>query len=83
MSVANGITIFVNAFLPKLHSQEPKDPPDWIILDIRAFLSFISIDILLAKGFLISVVCLLVRNNSCGNTSSSNFFLFTLNIVPG
>ena len=37
---------------------------------------------LLAKAFLILVVCLVVRNNSCGNSSPSKFFLFILNIVP-
>ena len=37
---------------------------------------------LLAKAFLILVVCLVVRNNSCDNSSSSKFPLFTLNIVP-
>ena len=31
---------------------------------------------LLAKASLIFVVCLVVRNNSCGNSSSSKFFLF-------
>ena len=44
-------------------------------------LSFISVDILLAKAFLIFVICLVVRNNSCGNSSSSKVFLFNLNIV--
>ena len=41
-----------------------------------------SVGILLAKAFIILVVCFVVRNNSCGNSSSSNFFLFNLNIVP-
>ena len=41
-----------------------------------------SVDILLAKAFLILVVCLVVRNNSCGNSSSSKLFLFNLNIGP-
>ena len=45
-------------------------------------LSFISVDILLVMVFLILVVCLVVRNNSCGNYSTSKFSLFTLNIVP-
>ena len=37
---------------------------------------------LLAKPFLILVVCLVVRNNSCGNSSPSKFFLFHVNVVP-
>ena len=41
-----------------------------------------SVNILLAKAFLILVVCLVVKNNSCGNSSPSKFFLFNLNIVP-
>ena len=81
LSLAKGIATFVGAFFPKLANHEPKDPPDWIILDIWAWLSFISTDILLAKVFLILVVCLVVKNNLYGNSSSSKFFLFDLNIV--
>ena len=69
------------SFLNYLTMKE-KDPPDWVILDIWAILSFIPVDIFLAKAFLILVVCLVVRNNSCGNSASSKFFLFNLNIVP-
>ena len=36
----------------------------------------------LAIAILILVVCLIVRNYSCGNSSSSKFFLVILNIVP-
>ena len=59
-----------------------KNPPDWIILDIWVLLSFISVNISLAKGFFILGVCLVVINNSCGNSSSWKFFSFILNIVP-
>ena len=31
---------------------------------------------------LLLVICLIVRNNSCGNSSSSKFFSFILNIIP-
>ena len=54
---------FVSVFLPKFPNQEPKDPPDWVILDIWALIRFVYADILLAKAFPILVVCLVVRNN--------------------
>ena len=81
LALAKGIAIFVNAFFPKLPNQESKDPLDWIILYIWVWLGFISIDMLLGKAF-IFVVCLVVRNNSCGNSSSSKFFLVNLNVAP-
>ena len=40
------------------------------------------VDILLAKAFVILVVSLVVRNNSCDNSSPSKFSLSNLNIVP-
>ena len=43
LSLAKGTAISVSAFLPKLPNQEPEDPPDGIILDISALLSFISV----------------------------------------
>ena len=69
------IAIFVSAFFPKLPYQESEDPTDWIILDVWVLLSFISVDILLAKAFFILAVCLVVRNNSCGSSSSWKFLL--------
>ena len=45
LSLAKGIAIFASAFLLKLANQGTKDPPDWIILDIWAILSFISVDL--------------------------------------
>ena len=54
--LAKGIAIFVSSFFPKLPNQESKDPPDWILFYIWVLLSFISVDILLAKPFLILVV---------------------------
>ena len=37
---------------------------------------------LLAKAFVILVVCPVVRSNSCGSSSCSKFFLFNLYTVP-
>ena len=45
LSLAKGIAIFVSDFIPKLPNQEPREPSDWIILDIWALLSFMSVDI--------------------------------------
>ena len=81
-SLAKGTARSNNILLLSLPNALPRNPPDWIILDIWVLLSLISIGILLAKVFLILVVCLFVRNNSFGNYSSSNFFLFNLNIFP-
>ena len=44
-------------------------------------LTFESVDLLLEKAYLILAVCLIVKNNSCCNYSSSTFFLFFLNIA--
>ena len=53
LSLAKEIAIFSSAFFPKLANQEPKDTLDWVILDIWALLSFIFVEIMLAKAFLI------------------------------
>ena len=74
--------MFVSTFFPKLPNQEPKDPPDSIIFYIWVLLILIYVDLLLAKVFLIFVVSLVVKNKSCGNSSSSIFFLFNFNIAP-
>ena len=73
LSLAKEIATFICTFFPKLPKQEPKDPPYWVVLDIWALLGFISIDILLAKTFFILVVCLVVRNDSCDTSPSSQF----------
>ena len=81
-SLAKGLARSVSAFfLNYLTKNQKIHLIEWIILLIWVLLSFISFGILLAKGFLILVVCL-VRNSSCGNCSSSKVFLFILNIVP-
>ena len=38
--------------LANLLNKDPKNPPDWIILEIYALESFISADLLLSKAFL-------------------------------
>ena len=73
--------IFINSFFPKLSNQEPKDLSNWIILDIWVILSLISVDLILANAFIILVVCLVVRNNSFGNSSSSNFFNLNIPVL--
>ena len=54
LSLVKGIAMLVSACY---------DPPDWIIVDSLALLDFTSVDMLLAKAFLILFVCLVVRNN--------------------
>ena len=81
LSLAKVIAIFASAVFPKLPNQGPKDPLDWIILDIWVWRSFISVDKLLGKTFPILVVYLVVRKNSFGNSSTWKFFLSNINIV--
>ena len=45
MSLGKGIAIFVSAFFPKLPNQELKELSAWIVLDIWALLSLISVDL--------------------------------------
>ena len=63
-SLEKGISRSVTTFLLNLFNQKPRNPADCIVLHISAILSFISVDILLAKAFLILVVCFVVRNNT-------------------
>ena len=42
----------------------------------------LSVINVLTKTFLIFVVRFFIRNNSCGNSSSSKFFLFSLHFAP-
>ena len=48
---AYGTATFING-PSNLLSNEPKNPPDWIILDIRALDTFTSVDILFSNAFL-------------------------------
>ena len=82
---ANGlITFFLNGnpVFNKGLSSLPKKPPDLIILLICALESFISVDVLLLKAFLIFVFCLVVSNNSCGQSLPLNIFKLILKVVP-
>ena len=74
---AEGIATFING-LANLLNNDPKNPPDLIILEIWAVESFKSADISLLKAFLSSVFCLVVSTNSCGKSFPSN----TLNLFP-
>ena len=68
---------FING-LANLSYKEPRNLPDYIILDNCALLNIIPVDILLTKTFPVFVFCLVVRSNSWG---SSSFFVI-LNVVP-
>ena len=60
---AEGPATFING-PPNLLNNDPKNPPDLIILETCALESFKSVDILLFKAFLHFVFCLVVNNNS-------------------
>ena len=65
-----------------LLNNDPKNPPDWIILEIWALESFMSIDILLLNAFLSFAFCLVVNNNSWGRSFSLNILKLILRVVP-
>ena len=73
--------LFING-LAILLNNDPKNPPDWIILEIWALESFKSVDILLLKAFFSFVFCLVVNNNSCGKLFPLNIFKYILKVVP-
>ena len=80
----------LNCFLPKeqllslmnLLDNDPKNPSDWVILQIWALESFKSNDILLLSAFLSFVFCLVVSNNSCGRSFPSSILELILRVVP-
>ena len=57
----NGNPVFNNG-----SSNLPKNPPDCIIFDNRAFENLMSTDELLANALGMLETCLCVNNNSCG-----------------
>ena len=76
-----GIAIFINGPANLLYN-DPKNPPDWIILEIWALESFKSVAILLQKAFLSFGFCLVIINNSCGKSFPSSIFKLIFRIVP-
>ena len=70
---AKGIATFINGPASLLNN-DPKNPPDWIILEIWALESFKSVDILLLNAFLSFAFCLVVNNNSCGRSFPLSIF---------
>ena len=68
-----GTATFING-PDNLLNNDPKNPPDWIILEIWALKSFKSVHKLLLKAFLSFVFCIAVNNNSCGKSFSTNIF---------
>ena len=62
---AKGIATFING-PGNLLNNDPKNPPNWIILKIWALESFKLVDILFLNAFFSFVFCLVVNNNSWG-----------------
>ena len=62
-----GIASFINGTANLLNNDDPKNPPDWIILKFWALENFKSVDILLLNAFLSFVFYLVVSNSLCGN----------------
>ena len=64
-----------------LVNNDPKNPPDWVILEIWVSESSKSVDILLLNAFLSFVFCLVVNNNSWGRSFLSSIFRLILKVV--
>ena len=73
MFLAKGTATFINE-PAKLLNNDPKDPPDSIILEICVLESFKSVDLLLLNAFLSFVFCHVVSNNSCGRSFPLSIF---------
>ena len=78
---AKGTATFIDG-PANLLSNKPKNPPDWIILDIYVLDRFISVDILFSNTFLNFVFCLVVNNNSCVKWFPLNILIFVLKLSP-
>ena len=77
---AKGTATFISGPV-NLFNSDPKNPPDWIILEIWAFESLKSVGILLLNAFLSFAFCLFVKNNSWGWAFPSSIFKFTLKVA--
>ena len=75
-----GIATFINGPANVLNN-DPKNHPDYIILEIWALESFKSVDILLLNAFLSFTFCLVVINNLCGKSFPLNIFKFILRVA--
>ena len=80
-SFAKEIATFINE-PANLLNNDPKNSPDWIILEIWALESFKSVEILLLKVFLSFVFYLVVNNHWCGRSFSLSIFKLILRAVP-
>ena len=64
---ASGTATFING-PANLLNNDPKNPPDWIMLDIWTLESCISVDMLFSNAFLNFLFRLTVSNNSWGES---------------
>ena len=65
-----------------LLNNDPKNPPDWVILKIWDLESCKSVDILLLNAFLNFDFCLVVNNNSCGKPFRLNIVKLIFKAIP-
>ena len=79
--LANDIASFINGPTSLLNNL-PKNPPDCINFFICALLNFISVAKLLLIALRNLVFCLVVNNNSCGNSHLLKFLVPNLNDAP-
>ena len=77
----NGTGTFINV-PANLLSNDPKNPPDWIISEMWVLESLILVDILLLSAFLNFVFCLVVSNNLWGRSFPSSIFKLIIKVVP-
>ena len=82
MFFGKGTATFINGLAILLKS-DPKNPSDWIILEIWGLESFMSVEKLLLHAFLgFLVFYLVVSNNSWGRSFPSSILKLILRVVP-
>ena len=79
--LANGNATFINRPANLLNNL-PKNPADCTIFFICVLRNFISVNKLLLIALRNLVLCLVVNNNSCGNSSLLKFLIPDLIVVP-